>query len=313
MVKVYNNTIVVLKMGDLSMREIKTAWYNVAGALWAVQAVLSVINIFSGEQNTVGIGAALGNVVCYILCAVGMFSGEINRFHTGIKALSIYISVVGGLAILALLMIVFVGAMYGLGLFIIIMMLILGLVIAQYWMLTKIAEKADDNISIEKEWFMPGVLYGIAQILGYIMLGYLANKMDGEYQLNAGGVLSGSIISIIFGLAMLLTTGYAFYDGQKGMNTSGAGGYNNSFDDIPMVNPTARATGPYIYNPSKQVNNQYADNQNTQSGNPYSINQNNSTYYNGSAPQNETASQENNTGAANTQSTGSSKFTLKKD
>ena len=221
------------------MREIKTAWYNVAGALWAVQAVLSVINIFSGEQNTVGIAAALGIVACYILCAVGMFSGEISKFHTGIKALSIYISVVGGLAIVALLMIVFVGAMFGLGLFIIIMMLILGLVIAQYWMLTKIAEKADDNISIEKEWFMPGVLYGIAQILGYIMLGYLANKTDGEYQLNVGGILSGSIISIIFGLAMLLTTGYAFYDGQKGMNTSGAGGYNNSFDDIPMVNPTA--------------------------------------------------------------------------
>ncbi|MBQ9609902.1 MAG: hypothetical protein IJV15_10735 [Lachnospiraceae bacterium] len=294
------------------MREIKTVWYNIAGVFWTIQAVLSIVGIFSGEQTLISTIAVIGIAVCYILCAIGMFSGEISRFYIGIKALSIYISVVGGLSITGLLMLIFVSAMFGFGFFIIAMIIMLGLVIAQYWMLTKIAEKADDNISIEKEWYIPGVLYGVVQIVGYFLVGYLAKKLDGDYQLNAGGILAGNIISIIFGLAMLLTTGYAFYDGQKGMSKSGTGGYDSTYDDISMINPNVQNSGPYIYDPRTQVNNQYSDEQNTQTKSVYTNNKPSNTYYNGSGTQNPDT-QDDNSEVSNKSDTGSSKFTLKKD
>ena len=122
------------------MRQNNTTLDILAGILWAIQTLFALINVFTGEIETLGMIIGLGMAVLEGICAYALFIGDTYRFHGSIKILSIAISVAAG--IVALYMLRLMSFVPGVTLGII---LLLGLLVAEYWSLTSVSAKADEN------------------------------------------------------------------------------------------------------------------------------------------------------------------------
>ena len=75
------------------------------------------------------------------------------------------------------------------------MIVIVALIIAEFWVLTKLAGMADDNEPVDRFWFVPGVIYVFNTVFSYIFM----NSLAATYSLNLsafGGLNTDNVIFI---------------------------------------------------------------------------------------------------------------------
>ena len=265
------------------MRQNNTVMYKLAGVFWIIQTILTFINIFTEKEEGIALVISLVMATLYAVCAYGLFVGDTYKFYKSIKIFTIIIYVACGIVILSMFSIIaYVGGLA------IVMMLIVGMLAAEYWSLTKLAGMADDNEPVDKFWYVPGVIYLVTVIISYLLVQSVVSK----YSLNdnvMGGLISDNIIMLIFGTAMYFITGYAFYDAQK-----------QAVSNVPPAQTYQQQPRPTynVYNP----NNLYNANNMNSANNTYNANNMNSTNntYNANNMSNTTA--DNSTGSTLDQS-----------
>lgn len=270
------------------MKRYDTAYFIIAGVFWAIQTVLSLINVFSSEIEGLGMIIGIGLVVCEGLCAYALFIGDAYKFYNNIKILSIAVTVAVVIIVLALIRMLSILPGVFLG-----MVLVLGLLVADYWSLTDVAKKADDNISVEKSWFIPGAIYLATIIVSYAFVQSIASKYG--VNMDVGSVLiSDNLVMLIFSTALFFFTGYAFNAAQNSVidATSSNQPSQNYQNNVPNFGSNVFGN---IQNYSGNVQNENVQSQNEQTQNV----------------QNENVQGQN--VQTDTEKTSSSKFTLKKD
>ncbi len=299
------------------MRQNNTTLYVLAGILWALQTIFTLINAFTGEVETLAIIIGLGIAALEGICAYALFIGDTYKFHGSIKILSIIISVAVGIVLTQLIKIL--SYLPGIGFGLIILLLLLASV---YWALVSVSEKADENEPLDKYWYIPGALYLISVVFSYM----LVKSMENKYGLSlnvAGSLISDNLVTLIFGLAVFFITGYAFYDAQRGVGNNGPTPPQNT--NIPMGGPDSSSVFGNLYSNGYQqqnmggapgnnmnpynaaMNNAYNPTQNNAYGNFNNTVQNNAYGSNASDNVSETNNVENE------KPSGSGMFTLKKD
>ncbi|MBQ9199904.1 MAG: hypothetical protein IJ141_06955 [Lachnospiraceae bacterium] len=191
------------------MRQNNTVMFKLAGVFWIIQTILAVIDIFTEQSEGLAFVIGLVMAALYAVCAYGLFIGDTYKFYKSIKIFSIIIYVACGIVILSMFSIIaYVGGLA------IVMMIVIGMLAAEYWSLTKLAGMADDNEPVDKFWYVPGVIYLVTIILSFLMVQSITSKYDINGNV-MGGLISDNIVMLIFGTAMYFITGYAFYDSQK--------------------------------------------------------------------------------------------------
>lgn len=195
--------------GSFIMRQNNTVLFKLAGVFWIIQTILAVIDIFTEQSEGLALVTGLVMAVLYAVCAYGLFIGDTYKFYKSIKIFSIIIYIACGIVILSMFSIIaYVGGLA------IAMMIVFGMLAAEFWSLTKLAGMADDNEPVDKFWYVPGVIYLVTIILSFLMVQSIASKYDINGNV-MGGLISDNIVILIFGTAMYFITGYAFYDSQK--------------------------------------------------------------------------------------------------
>lgn len=263
------------------MRQNNTVFYKIAGVFWAIQVILGLVNAFTGEAEGLGMLIGIGLVICEGVCAYALFTGDTYKFYISIKILSIAVTVAVVIIALGLIRILSIIPGVYLG-----MMLVLGLLVADYWSLTDVSQKADENISVEKNWYIPGVIYLVTIIVSYAFVQSVASKYGVNMEIGAA-LISDNLVMLIFGTALFFFTGYAFYEAQK-----------------------SAVNGGTAYTPNRNFENNVPNGAMNVFGNIYTNNQGQNQYYNPNV-NNEQKTQETN--QSETSSLGESKFTLKKD
>lgn len=277
------------------MRQNNTVFYKIAGIFWTIQTILGLVNVFTGEVEGLGMLIGIGLMICEGICAYALFTGDTYKFYTCIKILSIAVTVAVVIIALASIRILSIIPGVYLG-----MMLVLGLLVADYWFLTDVSKKADDNISVEKNWYIPGVIYLVTILVSYAFVESVASKYG--LNMDVGSVLiSDNLVMLIFGTALFFFTGYGFYEAQKSAVNGGAA-YASEQNMQNNVSNGAMNVFGNIYNNNQRQNQYY---------NPNVNNTNNNFNGSGDDVNNEQKTQEINQGEKS--SSGESKFTLKKD
>ena len=266
------------------MRQNNTVFYTIAGVFWTIQTVLALINLVTGEAEGLGMLIGIGLTVIEGICAYALFTGDTYKFYKSIKILSIAITVSAVIIFLTMIRLLSILPGVFLGL-----MLLLALLSAQYWALTDVAKKTDDNDSVEKSWYIPGIIYLVSIIFSYAYLQSIVSKYGVD--MNVGGALiSDNLVMLIFGVALFFFTGYSFYYAQKSaVNNISAYQSGQNYPNNAYNNVYSNANNTY-----NAYNNVYSNANNTDA---YS--ENNSGY--------------SQAGQQETENSGSSKFTLKKD
>ena len=317
------------------MRQNNTTLYILAGILWAIQTVFALINVFTGEVEGLGMIIGIGLAVLEGICAYALFVGDTYRFHGSIKILSIAISIAAGIVALYMLKLMSFAPGITLGI-----ILLLGLLVAEYWALTSVAAKADENEPLDSCWYIPGALYVATVVFSYLFVKSIANKYGLSLNV-AGSLISDNLVTLIFSLAVFFITGYAFYDAQKGaINNGPVPPHNTNYPMGGSGGPDSSSVFGNLYSNSfkqqnmggtQNINNQFANNQqanmnpyNTQNNaygnsaytntpnNSYGNNMNNNTSNNVNG-NNSLGSSSDVSGAESDKPSGSSMFTLKKD
>ena len=281
------------------MRQNNTTLYILAGILWAIQTLFALINVFTGEIETLGMIIGLGMAVLEGICAYALFIGDTYRFHGSIKILSIAISVAAG--IVALYMLRLMSFVPGVTLGII---LLLGLLVAEYWSLTSVSAKADENEPLDNCWYIPGAIYVATVVFTYLFVNSIANKYGISLNV-AGSLISDNLVTLIFGLAVFFITGYAFYDAQKSaINNDPGPPQNTNFPMGGQSGPDSSSVFGNLYSNSYKQQNM---------GGTQNINNMNNNEPNNANGNNSYDSTSETSGAESDKPSGSSMFTLKKD
>ncbi len=281
------------------MRQNNTTLYILAGILWAIQTLFALINVFTGEIETLGMIIGLGMAVLEGICAYALFIGDTYRFHGSIKILSIAISVAAG--IVALYMLRLMSFVPGVTLGII---LLLGLLVAEYWSLTSVSAKADENEPLDNCWYIPGAIYVATVVFTYLFVNSIANKYGISLNV-AGSLISDNLVTLIFGLAVFFITGYAFYDAQKSaINNDPRPPQNTNFPMGGQSGPDSSSVFGNLYSNSYKQQNM---------GGTQNINNMNNNEPNNANGNNSYDSTSETSGAESDKPSGSSMFTLKKD
>lgn len=303
------------------MRQNNTTLYVLAGILWAIQTLFALINVFTGEVEGLGMIIGIGLAVLEGICAYALFVGDTYRFHGSIKILSIAISVAAGIVALYMMKLMSIAPGITLGI-----ILLLGLLVAEYWALTSVAAKADENEPLDNCWYIPGALYLATVVFSYLFVKSIANKYGMKLDV-AGSLISDNLVTLIFSLAVFFITGYAFFDAQKSAVNNGPTPPQNTNYPMGPGGPDSSSVFGNLYSNSfkqqnmggtQNINNQFANNQQANM-NPYNTQNNaygNSAYTNtpnNANGNNSLGSSSDVSGAESEKPSGSSMFTLKKD
>ena len=281
------------------MRQNNTTLYILAGILWAIQTLFALINVFTGEIETLGMIIGLGMAVLEGICAYALFVGDTYRFHGSIKILSIAISVAAGIVALYMLRLMSFAPGVTLGI-----ILLLGLLVAEYWSLTSVSAKADENEPLDNCWYIPGAIYVATVVFTYLFVNSIANKYGISLNV-AGSLISDNLVTLIFGLAVFFITGYAFYDAQKSaINNDPTPPQNTNFPMGGQSGPDSSSVFGNLYSNSYKQQNM---------GGTQNINNMNNNEPNNANGNNSYDSTSETSGTESDKPSGSSMFTLKKD